>query len=165
MTIAVFETLKGATPEARLAELGHVLPEIRQPVGNYCGAVTTGKLVFVAGHGTFNGPTQTHKGKLGAEVSVEDGYAGARNAVVSALASLKTEIGELSRVRRVVRLFGMVGAGFPSAAGSDRRRVRRADVRVRQGRRARALRGGLRGVAVRHADRTGNGCRDRLKAT
>ncbi len=110
MTIAVFETLKGATPEARLAELGHVLPEIRQPVGNYCGAVTTGKLVFVAGHGTFNGPTQTHKGKLGAEVSVEDGYAGARNAVVSALASLKAEIGELSRVKRVVRLFGMVAS-------------------------------------------------------
>lgn len=110
MTIAVFETLKGTTPEARLAELGHVLPETRKPVGNYCGAVTTGKLVFVAGHGTFHGPTQTHKGKLGAEVSVEDGYVGARNAVVSALASLKAEIGELSRVKRVVRLFGMVAS-------------------------------------------------------
>lgn len=110
MTIAVFETLKGTTPEARLAELGYELPPTRQPVGNYCGAVTTGKLVFVAGHGTFKGPTQTHKGKLGAEVSVEAGYEGARNAVISALASLKAEIGELSRVTRVVRLFGMVAS-------------------------------------------------------
>ncbi|WP_051888041.1 RidA family protein [Caballeronia sordidicola] len=110
MTIAVSETLKGATPEARLAELGYTLPELRKPAGNYCGAVTAGKLVFVAGHGTFNGPTQTHKGKLGADVSVDEGYAGARNAAISALASLKAEIGELSRVRRIVRLFGMVAS-------------------------------------------------------
>lgn len=110
MTLAVFETLKGATPEARLAELGYELPETRKPAGNYCGAVTTGKLVFVAGHGTFKGPTQTHHGKLGADVSVEQGYEGARNAVISALASLKAEIGELSRVKRVVRLFGMVAS-------------------------------------------------------
>jgi enamine deaminase RidA (YjgF/YER057c/UK114 family) len=110
MTLAVFESLKGTTPEARLAELGYELPETRQPVGNYCGAVTTGKLVFIAGHGTFKGSTQTHKGKLGADVSIEAGYEGARNAVVSALASLKAEIGELSRVKRVVRLFGMVAS-------------------------------------------------------
>jgi len=102
--------MKGTTPEARLAELGYELPETRQPVGNYCGAVTTGKLVFIAGHGTFKGSTQTHKGKLGADVSIEAGYEGARNAVVSALASLKAEIGELSRVKRVVRLFGMVAS-------------------------------------------------------
>jgi enamine deaminase RidA (YjgF/YER057c/UK114 family) len=110
MTQAVFESLKGATPEARLVELGYELPETRQPVGNYCGAVTTGNLVFVAGHGTFKGTTQTHKGKLGADVSIEAGYEGARNAAISALASLKAEIGELSRVKRVVRLFGMVAS-------------------------------------------------------
>ena len=66
--------------------------------------------MFVAGHGTFKGSTQTHKGKLGADVSIEAGYEGARNAAVSALASLKAEIGELSRVKRVVRLFGMVAS-------------------------------------------------------
>jgi enamine deaminase RidA (YjgF/YER057c/UK114 family) len=110
MTQAIFESLKGTTPEARLAELGYELPQTRQPVGNYCGAVTTGNLVFIAGHGTFKGSTQTHKGKLGADVSIEAGYEGARNAVVSALASLKAEIGELSRVKRVVRFFGMVAS-------------------------------------------------------
>jgi enamine deaminase RidA (YjgF/YER057c/UK114 family) len=110
MSMETFNSLKGATPEARLAELGIELPERRQPVGNYAGAVTTGNLVFVAGHGTFKGTVQTHKGKLGGAVSIEAGKAGARDAVISALTSLKTEIGELSRVKRVVRLFGMVAS-------------------------------------------------------
>jgi enamine deaminase RidA (YjgF/YER057c/UK114 family) len=109
MSLDTFKTLKGATPEDRLAELGIVLPPKRTPMGNYCGAVTAGKLVFVAGHGTFNGPTQTHKGKLG-EISVEEGKAGARQAIISALTSLKAEIGELARVKRIVRLFGMVAS-------------------------------------------------------
>ena len=109
MSLDTFKTLKGATPEDRLAELGIVLPPKRTPMGNYCGAVTAGKLVFVAGHGTFNGPTQTHMGKLG-EISVEEGKAGARQAIISALTSLKAEIGELSRVKRIVRLFGMVAS-------------------------------------------------------
>jgi enamine deaminase RidA (YjgF/YER057c/UK114 family) len=109
MTLSVFESLKGTTPEARLAELGIDLPAKRQPAGNYTGAVTTAsKLVFVAGHGTFRGAEQTHKGKLGGDVTVEQGREAARIAMISALASLKAEVGELSRVRRVVRVFGMV---------------------------------------------------------
>jgi enamine deaminase RidA (YjgF/YER057c/UK114 family) len=109
MSLSVFEKLKGTTPEARLAELGVELPTKRQPAGNYTGAVTTaGKLVFVAGHGTFRGSEQTHKGKLGREVTVEQGKEAARIAMLSALASLKAEVGELSRVKRAVRIFGMV---------------------------------------------------------
>lgn len=109
MSIDVFNNLKGKTPEERLAELGYVLPERRKPVGNYTGAVSAlGKLVFVAGHGPFEGKVQTHKGKLGADISVEDGHAAARVAMISALSSLKAEIGELSRVKRVVRVYGMV---------------------------------------------------------
>jgi enamine deaminase RidA (YjgF/YER057c/UK114 family) len=109
MSLSIFETLKGATPEERLVELGIELPAKREPVGNYTGAVSTGcKLVFVAGHGTFRGTEQTHKGKLGREITVEQGKEAARVAMISALASLKAEIGELSRVKRVVRVFGMV---------------------------------------------------------
>jgi enamine deaminase RidA (YjgF/YER057c/UK114 family) len=109
MSLETFKTLKGATPEERLAELGITLPPKRTPMGNYTGAVTTqGKLVFVAGHGTFAGGQQTHKGKLGREYDVDEGKKAARVAIVSALTSLKAEIGELSRVKRVVRLFGMV---------------------------------------------------------
>jgi enamine deaminase RidA (YjgF/YER057c/UK114 family) len=109
MSLAIFETLKGATPEARLAELGIEHPAKRRPAGNHTGAVSTAsKLVFVAGHGTFRGAEQTHKGKLGREITVEQGKEAARVAMISALASLKAEIGELSRVKRVVRGFGMV---------------------------------------------------------
>ena len=108
MSIQVFESLQGQTPEERLAELGYALPEKRDPVGNYTGAVTTGKTVFIAGHGSFIGKTQTHKGKLGREISVEEGQVASRNAMISALSSLKAEIGDLSRVKRVVRVFGMV---------------------------------------------------------
>jgi enamine deaminase RidA (YjgF/YER057c/UK114 family) len=109
MSLSVFEKLKGTTPEARLAELGIELPAKRPPAGNYTGAVTTsGRLVFVAGHGTFRGTEQTHKGKLGREISVEQGKDAARIAMISALVSLKAEVGELSRVRRVVKVFGMV---------------------------------------------------------
>jgi enamine deaminase RidA (YjgF/YER057c/UK114 family) len=109
MSLTVFERLKGATPEARLTELGIELPAKRQPAGNYTGAVTTaGKLVFVAGHGTFRGTEQTHKGKLGLEITVEQGKEAARTAMISALVSLKAEVGELSRVKRAVKVFGMV---------------------------------------------------------
>lgn len=110
MSLDVFASLQGRTPEERLAELGYQLPEKREPVGNYTGAVTTGKTVFIAGHGTFVGKTQTHKGKLGREISVEEGKVASRTAMISALASLKAEIGELSRVTRVVRVFGMVNS-------------------------------------------------------
>jgi len=109
MSINVFNTLKGRTPEERLAELGYQLPERRTPVGNYTGAVSTANnMVFVAGHGPFQGKVQTHKGKLGADISMENGQAAARVAMISALSSLKAEIGELSRVKRVVRVFGMI---------------------------------------------------------
>jgi enamine deaminase RidA (YjgF/YER057c/UK114 family) len=108
MSLSAFASLKGATPEQKLAELGHELPPKRQPVGNYTGAVSTGNLVFVAGHGPFQGSRQTHKGKLGADISIEDGREASKIAMISALTSLKAEIGELSRVTRVVRVFGMV---------------------------------------------------------
>jgi hypothetical protein len=86
MSLSVFEGMKGTPPEARLAELGIELPAKRQPAGNYTGAVTTsGKLVFVAGHGTFRGTEQTHKGKLGREITVEEGKVAARVAMISAL--------------------------------------------------------------------------------
>ncbi|WP_295176340.1 RidA family protein, partial [Variovorax sp. SCN 67-20] len=108
MSLSTFASLAGKTPEERLAELGHELPPKRKPVGNYTGAVTAGKLVFIAGHGPFRGTEQTHRGKLGADVDVEAGKDASRTAMISALASLKAEIGELSRVKRFVRVFGMV---------------------------------------------------------
>ncbi len=92
--------------EDRLRELGLELPEPPSPVANYVGAVRTGNLVFVSGHG----PRGAGRGKLGADVDVETGYQAARSVMLSALASLRAEIGDLDRVTRVVKLLGMVNS-------------------------------------------------------
>ncbi len=100
----------GQTPEDRLAELGIELPTPDMPVANYVKAVTAGTLVFVAGHGPCGGLDESNTGKIERDHSVEEGYAIARWVGICALASLKREVGELSRVKRIVRVFGMVNA-------------------------------------------------------
>lgn len=97
-------------PEARLKALGLVLPEQRKAVGNYVAVSQVGGLAFVAGHGPFAGDTQLFKGKLGADMDVATGYLAAQAAILNALMSLKTAIGDLNRVDRIVRLYGMVNA-------------------------------------------------------
>ena len=99
-----------ATPEARLAEMGIELPEPPPPVANYVRAVRTGNLVFLAGHGPLRPGGGYVTGKLGRDLDVEEGYEAARLTAIALLASLKAEIGSLDRVRRVVRVEGMVNA-------------------------------------------------------
>ena len=99
------------TPEERLAEIGHELPEPNPPVANYVGAVTVGDIVFVSGHGPYReGSGYVFKGKLGREVDVPTGRKAAELTIVNLLASLKAEIGELDRVKRVVKLLVMVNS-------------------------------------------------------
>ena len=98
------------TPEERLAELGHELPAPNPPVANYVGAVTVGNIVFVSGHGPYRDGGYVFKGKLGREVDVETGRKAAELTIINLLASLKAEIGELDRVRRVVKLLVMVNS-------------------------------------------------------
>jgi enamine deaminase RidA (YjgF/YER057c/UK114 family) len=98
-------------PEARLAELGIELYEPPPPVANYVKAVQTGNLVFVAGHG----PTKLDgsgyvTGQVSVDLTIEEGYDAARLVAIALLSSLKAEIGDLSRVTRIVRVFGMVNA-------------------------------------------------------
>ena len=94
-------------PEARLRDLGLALPEVAAPVANYVRAVRTGNLVFLAGHGECGTPL---RGKVGGGVSVEDAYASARRVGLCLLSSLKAEIGDLGKVRRVVKVLGMVNS-------------------------------------------------------
>ena len=94
--------------EARLKELGITLPEQPRPVANYVPAVKVGNLLFVSGHGPYNDGTIKMAGKLGNELTVEEGYAVARTVALNCLATIKAEIGSLDRVRRVVKLLGMV---------------------------------------------------------
>ena len=98
------------TPEERLAELGYELPAPNPAVGTYVGAVTVGNIVFASGHGPYRDGEFVYKGKLGREVDVPTGQEAARLTIVNLLASLKAEIGELDRVRRVVKLLVLVNS-------------------------------------------------------
>lgn len=100
----------GYDPEARLAELGINLPEAGTPVANYVNAVRTGNLIFLAGKGPSKPEGGYITGKLGADLSVEEGYAAARLAAITQLAVLKTELGNLNKIKRVVKVLGMVNA-------------------------------------------------------
>ena len=93
----------------RLQELGIVLGDRLPPVGHYIGAVTVGNLVFLSGHGPreTDGPVE---GKVGETLTLEQGQQAARNAGLNMLATLKAVIENLNRVRRVVKVLGMVNA-------------------------------------------------------
>ena len=86
------------------------MPDPNPAVGAYVGAVTVGNIVFVSGHGPYKDGEFVYKGKLGREVDVSTGQAAAALTIVNLLASLKAEIGELGRVRRVVKLLVLVNS-------------------------------------------------------
>jgi len=98
------------TPEEVMTTLGITLPHPPPPVANYVNTVTSGNLVFVSGHGPFLDGKWTYIGKLDSSVTVEEGYKAARLVILNSLASLKEEIGSLNRVRRIVKLLGMVNS-------------------------------------------------------
>ena len=100
------------TPEERLQQLGVRLPAPVAPLAAYVPCVRTGNLVFVSGQVPLVDGTPSHLGRLGEGVGLDDGRAAARTCAVNLLAALKAELGELSRVRRVVKLTGFV-AGTP----------------------------------------------------
>jgi len=91
----------------RLEELGILLPPVFPPAANYLGCVLDGDLVFVGGHGPIDGDDVVI-GKLGADLTVEDGRRAARMTALSILATLEAELGDLDRIRRIIKVFGMV---------------------------------------------------------
>ena len=103
-------------PEERLAELGIALPPPPPAVAAYVPWVRTGNLVVTSGQLPWRDGVMAYEGKLGAELSVEDGYQAARLAAINAIAQLRDAVGELSRVVQLVRLEGNVhcAAGFQS---------------------------------------------------
>jgi enamine deaminase RidA (YjgF/YER057c/UK114 family) len=96
--------------EARLTELQLELPAPPAPVGNYLGAVRTGDLLFLAGAGPQRPTGGFVTGRLGDDLSIEQGYEAARLVALVHLATLKAELGSLDRVKRVVKVFGMVNS-------------------------------------------------------
>jgi len=94
--------------EQKLNELGLTLPQPSKPVANYLPAVKTGNLLFVSGHGPYNDGSTRISGKVGRELTIEEGYQAARNVTLNCLASIKDTIGDLDKVKRIVKLLGMV---------------------------------------------------------
>ncbi len=90
--------------ENKLKTMGLELPAPASPPPGRAGAVKVGNILFVGGHT----PGQEYRGKLGAEITVEQGYEGARQACLACLADVKAVIGDLDKVKRVAKLLCMV---------------------------------------------------------
>ena len=109
-TFAIAQNDAAYDPEAKLAELGIELPPAPNPVANYVNGVRTGNLIFLAGKGPRRADGTEITGKVGADVSIEEGYEGARLTAINQLAVLKEMLGDLSKVTRVVKVLGMVNS-------------------------------------------------------
>ena len=97
--------------EARMKERNITLPAPPSPMANYVGAVRVGNLLFCSGHGPIRSDGKPMaQGKLGRELSVEQGYQVAREVGLNLLATTRASLGSLDKVRRVVKVLGMVNS-------------------------------------------------------
>jgi enamine deaminase RidA (YjgF/YER057c/UK114 family) len=94
--------------EEKLTQMGLALPTPAAPAGNYVGAVQAGNLLFVSGHGPRHQGEAYITGKVGRDLTTEQAYEAAKVVMLNCLASVKREIGDLDRVKRIVKLLGMV---------------------------------------------------------
>ncbi|MDA2806837.1 RidA family protein [Nocardiopsis suaedae] len=104
------------SPEERLEELGLALPEVVAPLASYVPAVRSGGHVYISGQVPMVDGAPAGTGKVGAEVTLERAAELARICALNAIAALKSEVGELSSVRRIVKITGFV-ASDPSFTG------------------------------------------------
>ncbi|RNA67070.1 RidA family protein [Alteribacter keqinensis] len=93
------------TPEEKIENLGLKLKPVRKPAGNYVGYVRTGNLIYTSGQGV-----DEYHGKLGRDLDVEEGYLASRQSMLNLLSVIKHEVGELSKVKRIVKLLGFVNS-------------------------------------------------------
>jgi enamine deaminase RidA (YjgF/YER057c/UK114 family) len=108
-----------ATPEERLAQLGLQVPDLVAPLAAYVPAVRTGNLVWTAGQLPLVSGELVASGRVGAEVDAEQAYEAARVCALNALAAVRSVVGELSAVTRIVKLVGFVASapGFVGQPG------------------------------------------------
>ena len=105
-----------STPEERLAELGLAVPEVAKPVAAYVPAVRSGHHVFTSGQLPMREGQLITTGKVGGEVTAEEAVECARQCALNALAAVRAEIGELSNVKRIVKVVAFV-ASTPDFTG------------------------------------------------
>ena len=96
--------------DVRLRELGIELPAPPKPAGNYVGGIVVGNMLFMSGCGPRNPDGSSITGKVGDQLSTDDGYAAARLVGLNMLANIKSVVGHLDKVERIVKVLGMVNA-------------------------------------------------------
>ncbi|MCE6993139.1 RidA family protein [Dyadobacter sp. CY323] len=102
--------VKSTDPEVRLKEMGITLKTPAKPTANFLLAVRVGNLVYLSGHGPVKADGEYMKGKVGDQVDFDQAKEAARLTGISLLSALKAEIGDLNKVKRIVKVLGMVNA-------------------------------------------------------
>jgi enamine deaminase RidA (YjgF/YER057c/UK114 family) len=97
-----------SSPDTRLQELHLTLPPVPKPMAKYRPAVLVGNMLYLSGHGPLQQDGSLIKGRLGADLSVEQGYAAARQTALAILSTVKNTLGTLNKVKRLVKTFGLV---------------------------------------------------------
>lgn len=107
------------TPEAKLEALGLTLPPVSAPIGSYVTCKRQGNLLYLSGAGPIVQGEVLYKGKVGAEITPDVAYEAAKVTALNLIANLKAELGDLSRVRSIVKLLGLVACadGFYGQPG------------------------------------------------
>ncbi len=107
------------TPEAKLEALGLTLPPVSAPIGSYVTCKRQGDLLYLSGAGPIIQGEVLYRGKVGAEITPDVGYEAARVSALNLIAALKAELGDLSKVKSIVKLLGLVACadGFYGQPG------------------------------------------------
>lgn len=108
LIILIAFTMQAQTPEERIKAKGIVLTTPSAPVANYVNVVRVGNLLYLAGKGPGKPDGSYVTGKVGKDLTIEQGYEAARLAAISHLSVLKAELGDLNKVKRIVKVLGMV---------------------------------------------------------
>jgi len=99
-----------ANPELKIKELNLLLPPAPKPVGVYKPVLVIDKLLYVSGQGPVNTDGTLMKGKVGTELSLEEGKLAARQVGLTMISTIKTHFGDLDKIKRVVKVLGMVNS-------------------------------------------------------
>jgi enamine deaminase RidA (YjgF/YER057c/UK114 family) len=97
------------TAEQKLAHWGLILPPAPSPMGVYKPCLVDGRYLYVSGHGPVQDDGSLIIGRVGQDLDIEQGKAAARQAGLAILATIRTHLGSLDKVRRVIKILGMVG--------------------------------------------------------
>jgi enamine deaminase RidA (YjgF/YER057c/UK114 family) len=97
-------------PELKLEELGITLSTPSSPVANYVNTVLTGNLLYISGKGPLQDNGEYIKGKVGEDLTIEEGYNAARVTAINLISTLKASLGDLRKVKRIIRVTGMVNS-------------------------------------------------------